>query len=55
MWRDAHKPIKFLRAEEFAKCDAETIAHPLDSYRAGILALAEEYALDGSLWHTGYL
>ena len=31
---DALEPVKFLRAEEFAKCDAETIAHPLDSYRA---------------------
>ena len=52
---DALEPIKFLRAEEFAKCDAETIAHPLDDHSTGILAFTEEYALDGSLWHTGNL
>ena len=50
---DALKPVKFLRAEEFSQCNAETIAKFLDSHRAGVLALAEEYALDGCLWYAG--
>ena len=54
LWCDALESVKFLCTEELTQCDAEAVAHPLDSHRAGVLALAEEYALDGSLWHTGY-
>jgi len=41
--------IEFGSAEELSQCDAEAVAQSLNSYRTGVLALAEEYALDGGL------
>ena len=38
-----------MNSNKFAQCNAETIAHPLDSYSTRILAFAEKYALDGRL------